>query len=353
MLIKNQFIKMKWSTSNKKYFINKLYSYTKIGDEFLVKAEDLMPQCKAKVNVICDYCGKTYNTCFSIYHKGILQNGLNACSKCAPLKTNSINLNKRKQDNYIRAKEICESNGYKFLSSIDDCTTVKNTVQFECSRHGSQNIILDNLIRGHLCYKCGREATKLSLRRSNNEVLKIIEGKNNNRLLNPEDYIDTFTNNLKVVCGSCGHTFIQSLSSYKANLTGKCHNCNEISYGEYLISNFLDRYDIEYVRGYKFEDCKDKRCLPFDFYLPKYNKLIEFDGLQHYKPVWGEESFMIGKLHDAMKDWYCRWNNIELLRIPYWKSSDIEEILVDYLNLSPRVSVGAIKIKYISNKNTA
>lgn len=62
---------------------------------------------------------------------------------------------------------------------------------------------------------------------------------------------------------------------------------------------------------------------------------------------------MIGKLHDAMKDWYCRWNNIELLRIPYWKSSDIEEILVDYLNLSPRVSVGAIKIKYISNKNTA
>lgn len=34
-----------------------------------------------------------------------------------------------------------------------------------------------------------------------------------------------------------------------------------------------------------FDDCKDKRRLKFDFFLPDHNILIEYNGLQHYRNV--------------------------------------------------------------------
>lgn len=51
--------------------------------------------------------------------------------------------------------------------------------------------------------------------------------------------------------------------------------------------------------------------LPFDFY-------IEYDGIQHYKPiVGGEEGFIKLKERDDIKSKYCKDNNIELYRIGY------------------------------------
>lgn len=64
-----------------------------------------------------------------------------------------------------------------------------------------------------------------------------------------------------------------------------CPICNE-SNGEKKISNFLQKHGILFEREKKFKDCKGKRCvLSFDFFISKYNVLIEFDGKQHYFPV--------------------------------------------------------------------
>lgn len=70
--------------------------------------------------------------------------------------------------------------------------------------------------------------------------------------------------------------------------------------------------------------------LPFDFYIPKNNILIEYDGEQHYKSVkmWGgDNAFEKRKLHDSIKTKYCLDNKIKLLRIPYWDFDNIDEIL--------------------------
>ena len=40
--------------------------------------------------------------------------------------------------------------------------------------------------------------------------------------------------------------------------------------------------NIKYKRQYKFDNCKNKYKLRFDFYLPDYNIAIEYDGKQHY-----------------------------------------------------------------------
>ena len=75
--------------------------------------------------------------------------------------------------------------------------------------------------------------------------------------------------------------------------------------------------------------------LPFDFYLPQYNLIIEYDGEQHFKPIsvfGGEDAFWTTVTHDAIKNQYCEDNDIDLLRIPYWEFDNIEKLIKDKLN---------------------
>ena len=76
----------------------------------------------------------------------------------------------------------------------------------------------------------------------------------------------------------------------------------------------------------------------YDFYLPQYNLFIEYDGKQHYEPVRffgdandAEKAFQKAKEHDEIKNLYCHEHNINLLRIPYWESKNIETIISDCL----------------------
>ena len=70
--------------------------------------------------------------------------------------------------------------------------------------------------------------------------------------------------------------------------------------------------------------------LYFDFYLPKYNLAIEFQGEQHYKPIkyWGgEEGFQRRLVNDNDKREWCKKQNIHLLEIPFTSFEKIDEIL--------------------------
>lgn len=137
--------------------------------------------------------------------------------------------------------------------------------------------------------------------------------------------------------------FLRScLSSSKYEFRcGKCKS-EYVSFGENRISNILKEYNINYDSQYKFDDCKCIRPLPFDFYLPDYNILIEYDGRQHYKPSnFGGidndralDNFISTKIHDTVKTIYCKENNIKLIRIPYWDFNNIEEILIKELDLN-------------------
>lgn len=98
-----------------------------------------------------------------------------------------------------------------------------------------------------------------------------------------------------------------------------CPRCNE-SKGENEIRSILDLNKIKYINQYKFPDCKNKNELPFDFYLPDSNTCIEFNGIQHYKPVLyfgGIDKFKQQQINDNIKKEYCKNNNIKLIIIRY------------------------------------
>lgn len=107
-----------------------------------------------------------------------------------------------------------------------------------------------------------------------------------------------------------------------------CHKCGKRSKGEKIISNWLDDKCTLYIQQKTFDGCKDKQALPFDFYLPDYNIVIEYQGIQHYEPVeyfGGKDKFEYTVRHDTIKENYCKENNIRLIKIPY--SADTYEEL--------------------------
>lgn len=108
-----------------------------------------------------------------------------------------------------------------------------------------------------------------------------------------------------------------------------CWSCSE-SNGEKTIRGVLVDKNITYITNKKFHNCKDKRELPFDFYLPKYNMCIEYDGIQHFEVIekfGGVDEFKEVQRRDKIKTDYCLNNNIRLIRIPYTEFENIKEIL--------------------------
>lgn len=125
---------------------------------------------------------------------------------------------------------------------------------------------------------------------------------------------------LKVEC-SCGNIYNIDTSKLVNGGQYKCTKCTVyFSYLEDTIDKWLELNNIEHIRQYIIKECKYKLPLPFDFYLPKYNVLIEVQGEQHYKPVdkfGGEKAYRLQIKKDSIKKQYCEYKNIPLIIISY------------------------------------
>lgn len=80
-----QLVKVKWCSKNKKYYINKGYVFTKMYDEFLVKAKDLQEKSTAQVKYICEFCGKEKEGKYLVVRKS-LSRGKLCCGDCKKYK---------------------------------------------------------------------------------------------------------------------------------------------------------------------------------------------------------------------------------------------------------------------------
>ena len=117
-----------------------------------------------------------------------------------------------------------------------------------------------------------------------------------------------------------------------------CPVCNE-SKGENAVAKALKENDIYFTREKRFNSCKDKNPLPFDFVIKSKNgiKIIEYQGLQHYEPVTfgstadSHEMLKQVQKHDEIKLNWCKKQGVPLLAIPYWRFNDIEKIIIDFL----------------------
>lgn len=94
------------------------------------------------------------------------------------------------------------------------------------------------------------------------------------------------------------------------------------------IIKILKQSKISFQREKTFQDLKHG-LFRFDLYIPDLNGqavIIEVDGEQHFKPIYGRQAFLKAQEHDRQKNSYCLANNIELYRIPYWEIKNIKTL---------------------------
>ncbi len=143
------------------------------------------------------------------------------------------------------------------------------------------------------------------------------------RAVHDEDYeyIETYKGidtPINIKCRNCGTTFKQSPHNHIHGRNG-CRQCSS-SRRTKKLKQYLNEYGIKSTSEKTYPDLKDIASLRYDFYLPKYNAVIEYDGIQHFKPVkyWrGIEGMLDTQRKDIIKDIYANENGIHLFRIKY------------------------------------
>lgn len=139
--------------------------------------------------------------------------------------------------------------------------------------------------------------------------------------------IDTQLRHFWLCQCECGNTIEVRDSSLTSGNTNSC-GCH-YSKGEAIIQKILQENSINYEKEKKFDDLKGKKggALRYDFYLPDYNRLIEYDGEQHFGYTgngWNTaENYQQVLYSDTIKNEYAKNHNIDLVRIPYREKTKI------------------------------
>ena len=172
--------------------------------------------------------------------------------------------------------------------------------------------------QGYGCKKCGylKIGKKLRLLWKNVEeqFIKVHNGK----YIYNDKYKHGNDKNYTITCPNHGD-FKCKPHQHKRGVG--CPKCKKFKL-ETAISYVLDNdFIMDYTPQKTFKKCKDKNCLPIDFYIPKgqiygENKFkdkfaIEGDGIQHDKPIekfGGLEKFKAQVKRDHIKNQYCKDN---------------------------------------------
>ena len=315
-------------------FINKYTTYT--AREFVrehgCELNDEYKGMNEKHNFTCS-CGKHFITTFAKFQN----RGKTQCNYCG---------RKRKIDsdrlNYFEVKERIEKYGCKLISNTYTGYKDKNLeIMCHCGEVFVTSLACYTNSK-HQCNKCSQKESNEYKNKYTVSYIKSLCKQNDSELveynLNAE-YIGT-KDKITLRCCKCGKNFITTLGYVL--LSGK-YICNDCAYesapsssGEITVKNILDKINnITYKEQYSFDDCIDKIKLRFDFVVFKDSMiyLIEFDGIQHFKPFeyyGGIDKFNDIKRKDNIKNSYCKKNNIPLLRIRY-NDTEIENKINKFL----------------------
>jgi hypothetical protein len=284
-------VSIKTRKSNEQFIEKAEFIHEKKYDYSLVEYVN----AKTKIKIICPEHG---------VFEQIPDNHLQGqeCGKCHGLhKTNNDLINKAE---FIHEK--------KYDYSLVEYVNAKTKIKIICPEHG----VFEQLSYAHLygqgCPKC------IGLNKTTDTFVKDAKMEHGDKYDYSKTVYKDSKSKIEIVCEKHG-VFTQTPNMH---LRGNgCPICKE-SKGEKKIREYLIKNGVKFKQQHTFPNCKNIQVLQFDFYLPDYNTCIEFDGIQHYKPVnrfGGEKSFLLTKQNDSIKNKFCLVNKINLKRIPYFE----------------------------------
>lgn len=241
------------------------------------------------------------------------------CSKCNPTSPKGWNSIKPR----LQAK-FGMLYDYSLNDTTYDDTKKGQELKIICKQHGLFTQRLgDHLASKVGCPQCVADAKLITVNDFLFDSIKI-HGNTYGYDRIHQEYV-TSASKVSILCKKHGY-FVQRANDHRRG--SGCPVCNASSKGESAIATALNRAKISYVPQMSFDDFKSPKGWKYryDFYLPKYNILIEYDGIQHTKDVprnaYDAESV---KEVDDIKTRYADDNNIRLIRIS--KLDDIEDMI--------------------------
>ncbi len=278
--------------------INLYFQKNNIGIKILSKKYE---NNQTPLTFMCS-CGNIFNRTWQNVYAGQIR-----CGECAK---NSRNEKQRKEEKDVF--DLFAKNGFKLISSYEKNSTPLTAID----KNGYYiKISYANLLKGRRPRKFSLEFNSENFSRNIENF--ILENSIDCKFISVEGNDGYGHTLLKFMC-SCGDEFIVTQSDFINLKKYRCSNCMDmISNLEEKIRRWLILNNVEFDQQKRFDKCRDKKPLPFDFYLPKYNTCIECDGHQHY---YKNSKFYNEKvqLHDKIKTEYCQKNGIRLLRFPFW-----------------------------------
>lgn len=265
-----------------------------------------------KVEIICPIHGSFWQT------PDNHANGGYGCPKCSGKHRYNV------KEFIDRARDL-HGNVYDYSRS--NYVNSKTKLEIICPEHGSFWQSPDN----HINLKQGCPHCAGNIRHSVDSFIEKAKKVHENRYDYSNVVYTGLENKIEIICPIHG-VFKQTPHHH---LSGEgCPKCVN-SKGENEIRRFLEYNNIKYEQQKKFKNCRDKKSLPFDFYLPEYNMCIEYQGEQHFRPYnkfGGEAGLEKLKKHDAIKKEFClKEENPDLLEIKYNDFKILEDILTKNL----------------------
>ena len=254
-------------------------------------------------------CGKYYYQTPKKFKRG------SRCHHCSPSKPIT-------HENFIDELKSKFGDKYEVLTRYKNSTTpllVKNT---ECGH--IYKIKRQDILAGKRCFECYG---------SKKYTQKEFEKKFKEKGLLGYSVVGVYkgiAKHVDIKHDICGTVFPIKPRDY-FNQGKHCPVCKPKSLGELKVKSILERLNIAYEEQKTFPECKFKHVLMFDFYLPKQNIIIEYQGIQHYKPVkefGGDEAYKNQIIRDSIKRNFCKENNIKIIEVPYY-IKDLESFLVE------------------------
>lgn len=243
--------------------------------------------------------------------------------------------------------KVTDAFNQAFKQALDEATdwellttnieTQEQEISIKCLKHETIFLSRPFAVRWRRtnCPACRREAVSRKLtgsRRTSYNKFKSNIKKNFGsgiELLTTENDYQSGTDVMQLKCRLHG-VFSANIDAIRRGFG--CKSCN-FSRGERYIAAALDELEIPFETQKKFDTCRDLRPLPFDFWLPDFNILIEFQGRQHYESFdrWGgAKSLQEVQRRDKIKRGWCSENEIPLLEIKTYRK--VKSSIIEFLS---------------------
>jgi hypothetical protein len=253
--------------------------------------------------------------------------GGRGCPRCAIEKRNAGNVRWNQEVMVERFKSV-HGDTYDYSKSMYN--GYMNSITISCRKHGDFIISPNKHVSGEGCRKCGLEKLAKSKLIGTEEFTRRAKLKHGDTYDYSKSIYTGAHNPIVVTCKL--HGDFSQMPDHHWGGCG-CPICGISSKGEERLLILLEKRNIEFQRQKRFTECCYKYPLPFDFYLPKYNACIEYNGPQHYEYVKhfhrSLDGFQQQLLKDELKREFCCRRNKPFLEVRY--DDDMELVLDQFL----------------------